>query len=581
MTRLPTATALALGLGLALAAGFGTPAPVDAQQADLVLLNGRIVTVDPGRPEVQALATRGDEIIALGSTEEIRALIGAGTNVIDLEGKLAIPGFIEGHGHFMGLGQAKMNLDLTKAGSFQDIVDMVAAAARDAEPGEWIVGRGWHQEKWRDLPADLVDGVPTHHALSAVSPENPVLLTHASGHASFANAKALELAGVSADTPDPDGGTIVRGAQGEATGLLRETASGVVGRALSRARAARSPEAIEREARRAVELAGQESLQYGVTSFQDAGTSFGTVDFFRRLADEGALPVRLYVMIREDTASLRQHLGRARMIGYGDDMLTVRSIKVSIDGALGSHGAWLLEPYTDMPSTAGLNTAPLEAVRTTAQLAVDHGYQLNIHAIGDRGNREVLDIYEATFARKPSAMERRWRIEHAQHLHPDDIARFGKLGVVAAMQAIHATSDAPWVPKRLGDWRAETGAYVWRDLMNAGVVVTNGTDVPVEHIDPIASFYAAVSRKTNTGDVFYADQRMTRMEALESYTINNAYAAFEEAIKGSLTPGKLADIVVLSKDILTIPEDEIPTAHVELTILGGKVAYRRADAATQ
>jgi hypothetical protein len=499
--------------------------------------------------------------------------VGDDTEVVDLAGRLAIPAFIEGHGHFTGLGDARMILDLTTTASFDDIVALVAGAVAEAEPGDWIRGRGWHQEKWTETPQPSVDGVPYHDALSAVSPDNPVYLTHASGHASFVNERALELAGIDADTPDPAGGTIVRGPEGRATGLMRETASGLVSRAMS----GRGDEDAEARFRRQVELAGQEALAKGVTSFHDAGAGFSTVDGYRRLADEGALPVRLYVMIRTSNEQLAERLAGARLDGYGGDMLTVRAIKRSIDGALGSHGAWLLDPYADLPSSSGLETSPVEDVEETARLALEHGFQLNVHAIGDRGNREVLDLYQRAWdAAGVEGEPLRWRIEHAQHLHPEDITRFADMGVIASMQGVHATSDGPWVEGKLGEERARTGAYMWRDLWDSGAVVSNGTDVPVEDIDPIASYYSTVSRMTATGERFYPDQALTRMEALRSYTINNAWAAFQEDVLGSLTPGKYADIVVLSADILTIPEAEIPGAQVDLTILGGEVRYRRA-----
>ncbi len=555
------------------------PLELDEQAfvADLVLTNGTIVTVDSLRPQAEALAVRADTIAAVGSSDDIAAFVGENTMVIDLDGRLAIPGFIEGHGHYMGLGRAKMILDLAQAKSWDEIVEMVGEAATEAEPGEWITGRGWHQEKWDDVPEGTVDGVPTHHSLTAVSPDNPVYLTHASGHASFANLEAMRLGGVSAETPDPRGGEIVHDLRGEPTGLLRETAQRLVGRALERAREQMTAEDLEEERRTQARLAAEESLSKGVTSFQDAGTSFEMVDLFRQLADEGNLPVRLYVMIRSSNADLEENLSSYRTIGYGNDHLTVRAIKWSIDGALGSHGAWLLEPYEDMPSSRGLNTADPADVARSAELAVEHDYQLNVHAIGDRANREVLDIFERAFERTEDAGEPRWRIEHAQHLHPDDIPRFAGLSVIASMQGVHCTSDAPWVYKRLGAKRAEEGAYVWQTLWESGAVVTNGTDAPVEDVDPIASFYSTVSRKLADGSVFFPDQRLTRERALQSYTLNNAYAAFEEDIKGSLTPGKLADIVVLSKDILTIPEDQIPDADVVYTIVGGKVLYEREE----
>ncbi len=556
------------------ACGPSGPAPEDT--ADLVLRGGRIVTVDSMAPEARALAVRGDRILAVGTDEEISRHIGEGTQIIDLRGRLVLPGFIEGHGHFLSLGRAKLILDLTQAAEWSDIVAMVATAARDASPGTWITGRGWHQEKWRSIPQPNVDGVPLHADLSAVSPDNPVVLTHASGHASFANARALQVAGITARTPDPPGGEIVKGADGNPTGLLRETAQRIVTAKLAEADAARSPEEREAEMRRQVELAGAEALSKGVTSFHDAGSSFATIDFFRKLADEGSLPVRLYVMVRYETnETLEQRLAEYRLIGYGNNFLTVRSIKRQIDGALGPHGAWLLAPYVDLPTSIGLNLEPPDDIERTARIAIANGFQVNTHAIGDRANRVVLDLYERTFADHPEATDLRWRIEHAQHIHPDDVGRFASLGVIASMQGVHATSDGPWVLKRLGEWRAEHGAYMWRDLLDSGAIVTNGTDVPVEDIDPIASFHASVTRRMADGNTFFPAQAMARDEALRSYTLSNAYAAFQSDIKGSLSPGKLADLVVLSKDIMAVPDDEIRSARVDLTVVGGVIRYRR------
>jgi predicted amidohydrolase YtcJ len=344
--------------------------------------------------------------------------------------------------------------------------------------------------------------------------------------------------------------------------------------ALAKAMDRLTPEEKRAYALEAVGLAGQEALSNGITSFHDAGASFETIGLFKALADAGTLPIRLYVMVRHQTnEEMAEQLPDYRMIGYGNDFLTVRSIKRQIDGALGAHGAWLLEPYDDLTTSTGLVLEPVEEITRTAKIAIAHGFQVNTHAIGDRANREVLDIYEKVFEANPDSADLRWRIEHAQHLHPDDVPRFAELGVIASMQGIHCTSDAPWVYRRLGAERAAEGAYLWQTLMRSGAVVTNGTDTPVEEIDPLAGFYASVSRRTNDGELFFPEERMTRQEALESYTINNAYAAFEEEIKGSLTPGKLADIVVLSKDIMTIPEEEILRTEVVYTILGGRIAY--------
>ena len=548
-----------------------------AQPADLVLRNGKIVTLEPGAPEVRALAARGGKIVALGTDQQIQGYVGASTKVIDLAGRLAIPGFIEGHGHFMALGSSKMELNLRDAKNWEQIVAMVGAAAREAKPGTWILGRGWHQAKW-DPPADPnVQGFPLHKALSAASPNNPVWLTHASGHAGFANAEAMRLAGVDKNTPDPPGGQILKDAQGNPTGLFNEQAQGLIARALASYRAHLAPTELTAEARRQVDLAERECLSKGITTFEDAGSPLPVVDLLKGLAEANKLGLRLWVMLRTSNAILAPNLSKYRMIGAGGDHLTVRAIKRMMDGALGSRGAWMLEPYSDLPSSSGLATEDPADIRKTAELAINNGYQLCVHAIGDRANREVLNLFQAVFEEHPEKKDLRWRIEHAQHLNAADIPRFAALGVIASMQGIHCTSDAGFVIARLGPKRAEEGAYVWQKLMKSGAVVSNGTDTPVEDVDPIACFYASVSRKLKDGSVFFPDQRMSREEALRSYTVNNAYAAFEELSKGSLKTGKLADVTVLSKDILTIAEDQIPAAQVEYTIVGGKVMYQRGQ----
>ncbi len=548
-----------------------SPQPAATESAaDLVLLGGKIVTVDDAGREVQALAARDGKIVALGTREEIQAHIGDATEVLDLEGRLAIPGFIEGHGHFLSLGDSRIQLDLTTGGNWQRIVDQVAQAAAQAAPGEWIRGRGWHQDKWDAVPEPNVEGFPVHHSLSAVSPDNPVLLTHASGHALFANAKAMELAGVDDSTADPPGGDILRDAAGKATGLFRENAEELI-------HGARSSGAAEggkrEEMRKMAKLASDECLAKGITSFQDAGSSLEEIELLRSLDAEGALGVRLWMMIRDSSEALAEQLAAVKTAAADNGHFAVGGIKLLIDGALGARGAWLLEPYSDSPGSAGLNLVPLDAVEKTAELAIEHGVQLCIHAIGDRGNREVLDLYEQTFAAHPEKSDLRWRVEHAQHLHADDVPRFAELGVIASMQSVHCTSDGPWVPNRLGEKRAREGAYVWQKLMQSGAVVMNGTDVPVEDVDPIANFHSAVTRLMNNGESFYPGEKMSRQEALESYTRNAAYGAFEEQIKGSLEVGKLADVVVLSKDVMTVPEEEIPSAEVVYTIVGGEVVY--------
>jgi predicted amidohydrolase YtcJ len=553
------------------------PAP-----ADLVLRGGRVITLDDRTPTGQALAARNGAIVFVGSDADVARYVGPNTQVIDLAGQTAVPGLIEGHGHFTGVGENKINLDLMSTKSWEEIVHMVAMAVEKAKPGQWIIGRGWHQEKWSSTPQPNVEGFPTHLSLDKVSPNNPVILTHASGHASFANAKALELSDITRATANPNGGEILKDKNGEPTGLLRETASRLVKRGAGEP----TPTPAEAEARnqKILELADQEAISKGITSFQDAGSAFEVIDRVKRMIDAGKMNVRLWMMVREYDP---KQLAANRTIGYGSNMLTVRAIKITADGALGSRGAWLLEPYSDLPAPAagagaaatsrvGLATTPVDVMAQRAQIALDAGYQMCIHAIGDRANREVLNIYENTFKKNgKNGKDFRWRIEHAQHINAADIPRFGQLGVIAAMQGVHCTSDAPWVEPRLGAKRAEEGAYVWQKLMKSGAVVTNGTDAPVEDVDPIASYYASVTRKAKDGKVFYGDQKMSRMEALRSYTLNNAFAAFEEDIKGSLSLGKLADITVLTKDITSVPDDEILTAKVAYTIIGGRVVYRR------
>ena len=550
---------------------FLVASSIYAQPADLVLRNGKIVTMNSAAPVAQALAVRAGRITALGPDTTAAQWTGPRTRIIDLHGMLAIPGFIEGHGHFTGVGQFRMGLDLREARTWDEIVAQVARAAKQAEPGEWIVGRGWHQSKWTSAPNPNVEGFPLHASLDKVSPNNPVILTHASGHASFVNGKALELSGITAQTPNPKGGEILKDSTGAPTGLLRELASELTSRARDEYESRRSMADRLAEVNKAIKLAIDESLSKGITTFEDAGSPFAVVDILKKMADAHQLDLRIWMMLRTSNEQLAANLDRYKIIGAGGDFFTVRGIKRQIDGALGSRGAWLLAPYTDKPDSSGLNTDDPADIRRTAELAIQHGFQLCVHAIGDRANRETLNIFEETFKAHPDKKDLRWRIEHAQHINSADIPRFGQLGVIAAMQGVHCTSDGPYVLQRLGAQRAEEGAYVWQKLMKWGAIVGNGTDAPVEDVSPLASFYASVSRKLKDGTVLYPEQRMSREEALKSYTWNNAYAAFEEKLKGSLEPGKLADITVLSKDIMTIPEDDILATDVVYTIVGGKV----------
>ena len=546
--------------------------------ADLVLRNGKVVTMDSTHAEAQAVAISGDTIVAVGTDAEIQHYVGPNTKVIDLQGHLAIPGFNESHGHFTGLGEGLAELNLMGVPSWQDIASMVADAAKTAKPGAWIQGRGWHQEKWNRSPGRVVEGFQTNDLINRAAPNNPVILGHASGHALIANDAALKLAGIGPRTPNPPGGRIIRDASGRATGVLVDGAQGLMRRALGKSLAMRTPEEADSDFRHQIHLATQNALANGVTMFQDMGESFATIDKIKQMVDEGDMPLRLYILVStnearpDDVDSLLAH----RMIDHGDGHLTVRAIgEISSDGALGSRSAWMLKPYDDDPTNTGLNVVPMPRVKEIAEIGIANGFQISVHAIGDRANRETLDTFESVFKEHHVQSDTlRWRIEHAQHLNPSDIPRFAKMGVVASMQGIHACSDAPYVLPRLGAKRAEEGAYVWQTLWKTGAVVTNGTDVPVEAISPIASFHCSVTRDmVGTDSAFYPDQKLSREQALKTYTMNGAYVAFEDQHMGSLTPGKYADIVVLSRDIMTVPADSILGTTVLYTLVGGKVVY--------
>ena len=528
-------------------------------QADTRVSGGQIHTMDPANPNPEA--------ICVGDDGRIKALSGCDNeSQLDLAGGTLIPGFIEGHGHLMSLGFSKLNLDLSQTKSLDQLVANVAEAVDEAEPGEWIVGRGWHQSKWTPKPK-MVKGFQTNETLNEVSPDNPVYLVHASGHAAFANDKALEVAGIDENTRVSGDGEIIRDAAGRATGALNERAMRLVAKHI--------PDVSDAQRRRALTLALEELASNGITSFQDAGTGQTDIDLYKAYLEEDRLSARVYVMITGGNPDLlAKWLDQGPEINLGQDELTIRSIKLVADGALGSRGAWLLSDYEDRANHAGLPTMPVEDMEAISHAAYQNGFQVGIHAIGDRANREVLDIFDALFDGRDRGV--RYRIEHAQHIDPADIPRFGQLGVIASMQGIHMSSDRPWAIDRLGLKRIKEGAYMWRSLVDTGAVVSNGTDAPVEPVSAIASFYALVSRKTLAGQPeggYEPEQRLTRYEALKSYTLDAAYSAFEEGIKGSLAPGKWADMVVLDRDILTCPEEEILGARVLRTLKGGQTVF--------
>lgn len=549
-----------------------------SSHADLVLRDGRVYTMDSTTPDAEAIAVRGQHILAVGTNSEIDALVGDKTEVIDLNGQLVLPGLIDAHGHYMSFGESLMGLDLRPPRSWDEIVALVADAVANSEPGAWIVGRGWHQDKWDSPPRPAVEGLPVHQTLSAVSPQNPVMLIHVSGHGVFVNARALQEIGVTRDTPNPEAGVFVRDALGEATGMLRESAQDIARAAYAEYFNRRPPNEIEAELRQQVALAGAAALSNGITTFHDMGETFETIDLLKKMAEEGTLPLRLYVHIQEPADVLEDRLAEYRMIGHGNGFLTVRAIGEKVlDGALGTHGGWLLEPYADMPQTVGFNVTPVADIERSAELAAQHGYQMAIQGIGDRATRELFRIYSGVFDRNPELEDLRWRIEHCQVIHPDDLPQFAGLGVIASVRGIFATSDAPWVETRLGAERTRERGYQYRTLFESGAVVINGTDPPVEDINPVANFYRSVTRMLDDGSVFQPEQRMTREQALATYTVNAAYAGFEEDLKGTLSPGKLADITVLSRDIMTIPDDEILETVVEYTIIDGEVRYSRQN----
>jgi predicted amidohydrolase YtcJ len=534
-----------------------------AETADLILRNAVVRTVDPARPRAQAVAIRGSRVLAVGSNAEVDALAGPATRVRDLGGRTVVPGFDDSHAHLLGIGFARLDVDLMGTTSFDEVVARVAEAVTSRSPGEWIRGRGWHEEKWTASAPGSVRGFPTHDALSAVSPDNPVVLRRADGHAVLANARAMEALGITGETAAPAGGEIVRDDAGNPTGVFVDNATALV------TAGARSGA----ETRRALALAMEECLGKGVTSLTDAGATVDTLDLYRGYAARGELRIRVYAMAA-GLETLRALEGPE--IGLGGGFLTIRSVKAYADGALGSRGAALLEPYTDDPGNTGLLVTPPEVLLETAREALARGFQMGTHAIGDRGNRIVLDVYETALTERKDIGNPRFRIEHAQILDESDIPRFGRLGVLAVMQGIHCTSDRPWAPKRLGSDRVEEGAYVWRKLLDTGARILNGTDAPVEDLSPIANFYATVTRQDPSGQPpggFDPDQRLTREEALRTMTLDPAFGSFQEATKGSITPGKVADLVVLSQDILSVPAERILDTEVLATIVNGKILY--------
>lgn len=536
------------------------------EAVDMVIKNGTIYTMDDANPTAEVVAIKDGKIVFAGAESEASKFEG---EILDLEGKTMVPGLHEGHAHIMGVGYNLLNVDLMETKSYQEVIDMVKERAANTPEGEWIVGRGWHQDKWVDQPERMFKNLPTHHDLSDAVPNHPVYLKHASGHMALANEKAMELAGIENSTPQPDGGEIFLEMDGP-TGIFNETAQYLI--------ATQIPERTKESDTRALRLAFDECLKNGITSFHQAGSPSKHIDLYKSFGESGELRGRLYVMLSgRDSTLLDEYFANGPEIGLFDDRLTVRSVKLYGDGALGSRGAWLLEEYSDAPGEFGHEVTPIEEIEEITQRAYKAGFQVCVHAIGDRANREALDVFERTFE-SGHQDDPRFRIEHAQHFHPDDISRFAEMGVIPAMQAIHMASDRPWAIDRLGKKRIEEGAYMWQDLLQSGAKIVNGTDAPVEPINPIPSFYASVARKTLQGvpeGGYEPAQKMTREQALRSYTLDAAYGAFMEDISGSIEVGKYADLTILNQDIMKVPEDQILTTKVDMTILEGEIVFIR------
>lgn len=532
--------------------------------ADLVLVNGKIYTLNESRPKAQAVAVIGNRIAVVGVNNEVEPFIGDDTRVIDLEGKTMVPGLKESHGHLMSIGFAKMTVSLVGISGYEELIQRVLTAAEDIKAGEWITGRGWHEEKWKDRTSLTVRGFMTHHRLSEVTPDIPVYLRRADGHAGLVNAKAMELMGIDHLTQSPQGGDIIRDKAGNPTGVLVDKAMRLV----------QVPPFTKNQQRQALELGIQECLANGITMFDDAGVSLDTIELYRDYAEQDKLNMRVYVM----ASGLATMRALEKPSIHPSGFLTIRAVKMYGDGALGSRGAWLLEPYEDDPGNSGFYTTPPDSIYEAARFGLENGWQVCTHAIGDRANRMMLDMYEKAMKEFPHVKDHRFRDEHTQILDEADIPRFAQLGVIASMQGIHATSDLPWAPERLGHARTVEGGYVWQKLLKEGVKIINGTDAPVEDVSPIASFYASVTREppdgTREGGMF-GDQRMSRQEALKSYTLDAAYGSFHEDLLGSIEIGKLADFTVLSKDVMTIPENTILETEILYTIVDGKVRYEK------
>ncbi len=534
--------------------------------ADIVFKNGNVYTANDKAPQAEAIAVKGDRIVFAGTNEAAQKYVGANTRVIDLHGNTVLPGFTDSHQHLSGVGQREMTLNLEGTTSLEDLLAKVKARVDQAKPGEWVTGRGWIETHWQP-PV-----FPTRSDLDKVAPDNPVILGRADGHGAVANSAALKIAGVDKNTPNPFGGEISKDKQtGEPNGMLLDAAQGLVRRKV--------PPTTAEEAERAVVLGVKRDISLGWTQIQDAGGSYADVDIFKKLYAAGTIKLRIYKAVYGPGPNATRLLNEGPTIGAFDNRFTLRTIKVVSDGALGSRGAALLGPYSDAPDTSGFLTVKADELRPMLIDALRKGIQVETHAIGDRANRFILDEYEAAMKAVPRGerkiAEPRWRVEHAQIVNPADIPRFAKLGIIPSMQPSHAIGDLFFAPSRLGIERL-AGAYAWESFIKSGVVVPGGSDAPVERGEPMIEFYAAVARKDPKGfsaEGWHPEEAVTREQALKMFTLWPAYAAFEEKLRGSIEAGKLADLTILSADIMKIPEADILKTRCVMTVINGEILF--------
>jgi hypothetical protein len=531
------------------------------RHADLLLFNGKVITMDPAQPRAQAIAIQQGRIVWVGADEAGRKLFGRTISKMDLHGSMVLPGLIDAHTHLFELGKSLLRLNLKDVKTEQEMVEQVRKRVASAQPGEWILGWGWDEGKW-------AAAYPNNQALSRVSPDNPVVLTGLHSFATWANQRALELAKINKQTRDPEHGKILHDEKtGEPTGILLNQAQQLL--------EAHIPPMTLEQTKKAIGRAAQECVRYGLTSVHEARISRATLQALRELVKENRLPLRVYVMLdAADPTLVKEWLERGPEIDP-NHRLTIRAFKVFADGALGSRGAALLEPYSDAPDTKGVMTTSPAEIHSLTKSALQRGFQVCTHAIGDAANRLTLDAYEQAEREIPDAHDPRLRVEHAQVLAPEDVPRFAKLGVIPSMQPTHCTSDMPWAEKRVGPQRIK-GAYVWRSLLQTGVHLPLSSDFPGETLNPFYGIYAAITRQDpqgNPANGWYPDQKLTLDEALNGYTIEAAYAEFEEKTKGSIEPGKLADLIVISGDLTKMTPKEILSVHVFTTLVGGKVLY--------